>query len=346
MRYIVSIYPDVDEKVRKIIASGGYRDFNHFVNVAIENQMVTEQESLDSSYIEKIPESVERIPSVNNPKVTENVIQLDRLLEIPLQEMVKTMPEPSEDSIIKGPLWGQFYRFLPMKVGLRVLANMSLDVFQPIDKFRDTAADIAEKFHLHLQEMDKKFGKKFGEKLSASFPTGDRKSKKRFMGQFLIYVRPTDGILDGMLPRLKMVNIKKIENQIFVGITRSGLEFAAIKNPMIDKAEAALALSEEEINYLIDHLFKSHNDEANQISTMLKLINEGITSREGLNEKMGEFYKKYHGQWTDAMISTMRAGLLSRLYELRLVSKSKTGLTVTYQLTLKGQQLLKKQEIR
>ncbi len=344
MRYIISISPEMDERIRKLIAKAGYHDFNHFANVALENHIVTEQESYKTSTIENKSKSTTIEPSPITSKVDRDISQIPDLLEIQKGDF-RTLPYPNEDNLVLGPLWGQYYKFLPIKVGLRVLANLNLENFPLVDKYKEITTDVAERFLWHLQDIDRRQARKFGDKLSTSFPKGDKKSRKRFMDQYLIYVRPTDGRLDGMLPRLKMVNIKKAGNSFCIGITQAGLEFSMIENPIIDNQKTSSTLSKKEVDYLLKYIYENLKDEANQISAILAPINDGITSRVGLNKFMRDYYRKSQktgGLWTDAKVDTMRAGLISRLSELGLVSKTKKGVAVIYNLTEEGYNLLEK----
>ncbi|MEM3086356.1 MAG: hypothetical protein QXT68_04355 [Halobacteria archaeon] len=249
------------------------------------------------------------------------------------------VPEPEDSELMGRILWGQHYRFLPSKPALRVLAGLCADGLPTLAVFKDRACEAAEAVGLSLAEKDRTLGKKFGEKFSTSFPEPEEKSRRRYRDQYLAYVRPTDGKVDGLLSRLKFIKIMAEGGTHKVGITKSGLDFAVLQNPVLDGAGNGSLLSDQEADFLIRHIRARIPEEARHMDMMLRLIGEGVASRERLNSRMGEFYRAYQdvdNPWTPAHVNTMRAGLLSRLYELGLVDKTKHGLNVTYWLTERG----------
>jgi hypothetical protein len=220
---------------------------------------------------------------------------------------------------------------------------LSVDEFPSLSVFKERALEVAQVVGEKLGEMDKALGKKHGEKFSASFPELTDKSRRRYSDQYLAYVRPSDGRLDGMLARLKFVNVLKDVGVVRIGITEPGFRFAEFRNPLVDDTGENQALSQEEAAFLIRHIDSNLPSEAQHMRWMMQQIADGVTSRTNLNSKMGEFYAKYQSggrTWTSAHVNTMRAGLLSRLVELGRIATTKKGLEVTYLLTAEGRNLL------
>lgn len=336
MKYIVDVKPSIEAKIRQLLEKGEFSDFNHFANIAIENQILAE--TGQNAWTLKNKNITHNKSSTTIEKARKNN-SLKFLERIKMPKNIKTLSEPLDKEIITGPLWGQFYKFIPAKVGLRILLNLNKENMPFTNDFREIACEIAEAYREKLEADDKKKGRKLGHKLSSGFPTKNPKSRKRYMDQYLLYIRPTDYKLDGMLARLKFINVVEENGSFKVGITKSGLIFANLENPIIDSGNSEQPLSEEEVKFLIGHINKKLNSEGEHIATLLMLLNEGVDSRESLNNKMATFYKKFQMEenpWTEGMINTMRSGLMSRLFEFGFIQKKKQGLNVYYGLTEKG----------
>lgn len=167
---------------------------------------------------------------------------------------------------------------------------------------------------------------------------------KRFATQYLIYVRVISSRLDGFLPSLKMVNILEEDEGTVtkIGLTDFGNEFAKLKNPIMDDS-GVTALSQDEKKFITDHILKNLPNESLHIAHTLNLIKTGTDSRMELNKKLRKFYNKNfpnYVNWSDAVVNTMRAGLLGRIYELGLLGKKKEGKKVQYSVSDDGTRFL------
>jgi hypothetical protein len=77
-----------------------------------------------------------------------------------------------------------------------------------------------------------KFYNKYRTPLS-KLPTNDEKSVKRFVNQYMLYLRTSDLALLGMMPELKLINVISDENRIArIGLTNFGSQFALLQNPL------------------------------------------------------------------------------------------------------------------
>lgn len=360
-KYVVDISLSIERLIRAKVKAGTYDSFNHFVAVALENQLNVEEG--DTSVWPSVAVDWQRetgqayqsptIRMVDQTKhrperslLPQQVDKLFRSLVTTIDAKPKILEEPKDEQLVGTLLWGQFYRFLPGKPALRVLSSMSLNALPSLIAFKEKACNVAQKLGSLLRDNDREKGRKRGEKFSGSFPEPTAKSRRRYKEQYIGYVRPSDGKLDGMLPRLKFINIVKDGDIYKVGLTRPALEFAKLWNPIFDGEGEPQPLSHEEAEFLIKHVIGVLPKEARHMQTMLHLIDSGVSSRTHLNSEMRSFYSKYHDQsqqWSSAMVNTMRAGLLSRLVELGLISKSKSGLTVKYGLTEWGKHILEKE---
>jgi hypothetical protein len=357
-KIIINVPLELERQIRAKVQAGLYGSFDHFVEVALGNQILAE-ESDSPTWPSIVAETRSKGESLNSSTFPESSPSQGLAKQILLQQS-KTQLElialptnvepqlltPPEDSMLMGTLiWGQFYRFLPIKPALRALAFQSQESLPNLASYRERACDVAQTIGTLLSNEDTKLGRKSGEKYSTSFPEPTAKSRRRYMDQYIVYVRTSDGKLDGMMARLKFINVTRDSGTYKIGLTQQGMEFAKLSNRLLDSEAKDNPLSIEEADFLIEHIIANLQSEARHMKAMLQLLHEGVSSRTKLNSKMGEFYSKYqegNSKWTDAHINTMRAGLLSRMVELGLVHKTKLGLEVKYELTERGESVLRK----
>lgn len=329
MRRLVEVDQTLEEKIRKVVLKRKYRDFQHFVTIALENQILAELTD-DNPWVDEKISEIQASPSWSEHQLIQTT-----------DKTVMTLNLPGEAELVGKILWGQYYRFLPVKLAVRVLNNISEQQFPKLYDFWDTCTAEALKLRPSLSKIDQKERTEHGEKLSASFPTNEDKSMKRFAHQYLMYVRSSDGKLDGMMPSLKFVNIKVDNNTVRIGLTKAGLDFSRIKNPILDST-GTQALSQEEKDFLLNHIADNLPKEYEHMMTAISALDSGINSRDELNQTLSKFYSKYYGgdEWSDAVVNTMRSGLFSRMTELGIISREKKGRNVIYELSDDGKRYL------
>jgi hypothetical protein len=339
MRRILEISPAMDERITELINSKGYRDFQHFVSIALENQIIWEKGKLDNQNSwngsqSSIYHEQTRDEDHYNRKDDFAVLKIRDDLEIHRQLL-------QSPQVIRKVLWGQYYRFLPVKVGVRVLYNMYTDRFPNFRDFTAKVRDFAIPLRHRLVKMDKSDNRKFGDLLSASFPAYDEKSVRRFLNQYMLYIRTTDMTPLGMMPDLKFVNIIQENDIIRIGLTNFGNQFATLQNPVLDLNEPE-SLSIDEIHFLLNHIAGELPDEFELMMIALKAIAEGRHTRAELNSILEKCYLRFHEgiTWSETVVNTMRAGLLSRLNEINLVRREKRGKNILYYITDNGNKFI------
>lgn len=239
-------------------------------------------------------------------------------------------------------IWGQINRIFPVKLGLRILGNMQKEKgdFISLKEFHKKAGEIARIIGLQLQKIDKQLKRNRDERVSTALPIGrnDEKAELRYIAHFLASKR-TDGILDGAMARLRFANIQSLnEKEKMIGITNEGLEFAALKNPILDDSpELGRTISDEEADFYIKHIKDNVLEELNPFIHILEIINKGASSVNEIDEEL----KKIKQNWTDIVVTTQRSGALGRMNELGLIKKIKKGIRVSYQISESGEKFLK-----
>jgi hypothetical protein len=352
LRRILDIDPQLELKIEEMIKSKGFRDFHHFTTVALENQVAWEtgNDPTNNDVTNALDLQMSQISKALPPENESLKAAEGDSLRMPSQKTKLThLPIPDNANNI---LWGQYYRFLPVKVGVRVLLNMYTEYFPELSDFTDKVTNVALPFRHQLAKLDRTDRRSFGELLSASFPTHDEKSVKRFVNHYMLYVRTSDMTLLGMMPELKLINVKSDENgKVRIGLTNFGSKFALLENPAIDLNKPE-SLSGDEINFLINHIADNLPAEYEHMIRALTAIEEGKKTRRELNAVLKEYYLKYRKniEWSDTVVNTMRSGLVSRLNELGLVKREKFGKNVRYHMTDTGkkyiQNLSGKEEIK
>ena len=345
LRRILDIDPQLELKIEGIIRAKGFRDFHHFATVALENQVAWETGDITGNGVTntldlQISQLNKAVPP-GNEALEAALTANENLLRMPSQEpKLSHLPLPENaDSI----LWGQYYRFLPVKVGVRVLLNMYTEHFPELRDFTEKVTNVALTLRHQLAKLDRMDRRSFGELLSATFPTNDEKSVNRFVNQYMLHLRTSDMTLLGMMPELKLINVKSDGEGIArIGLTNFGSQFALLQNPAIDLTKPE-SLSGDEINFLLNHIADNLPAEFEHMTIALKAIEDGKKTRDDLNAALKGYYSHYHkgSEWSDTVVNTMRSGLFSRLNELGLVRREKYGKYIRYHITDMGKKYVK-----
>lgn len=321
MKIIIELSKDMEQKISELIRGESFKNFNHFIEVACRNQLMAEGGEV--AWATPVPHSESEDLAETE---TYHLHKAHKLIELPSHEVV-TSASIDETSVAFSdqPLWGQYYRFLPMIAGLRVLTNLCSHGPVEIKVFHEAAARAARRFRLHLENLDRHNDKKVGEKLATSFPTGKKASLKRYTSQFLVDVRSTDGRMVGLMARLLFASVE-IENATYrVVPTPAGLEFAMLFNPVIDGNDPRQPLSDEESRFLLKHICRDVEVECSHMLRLLESLRDGPSGGEDLNDRMRTYYSAFQrdgSKWSDAMVNTMRSGVTSRLSEVGLVTRT------------------------
>jgi len=89
----------------------------------------------------------------------------------------------------------------------------------------------------------------------------------------------------------------------------------------------------------LNHIIQKVPGEAMTFYLILDLINKEVREGYDLNIKIKNVVPS---TWTDDFINTQRVGAISRLYELGLITKSKTGKFVDFDMSDRGREYLEK----
>lgn len=344
MKVIIDLPETTLDHLREIITRHGYQNTREFVSVAIENQIELEQGSGDH---ESLIDLETAIGTADSPY--RNRSHLVRRADF---NVIPTVPPPALERLDKGPLWGQYNRIFPIKIVLRVLANLlqqrvnqredSLEepdnAWVHLETVYETSASIAREVGRKLHTEDQLASRDRAGKLAVALPTGDdpEKSLNRFQSHFIGDVE-RDGDLTGAAPRLQFVDLRR-DPSLRMGLTDAGRDFAQLWNPLLDGVSTAdHSLSDDECTFYLSHVRANLPDEWNAMLTLLHAITNGENRPTDLDSRVGAL----DSTWSDAQASTIRSGLVGRMCELGLLHRERVGQRgIAYTLTDEGDQFV------
>jgi len=337
MKYVVEMRPELAERIQTLVSKRKYDSVSQFAVAAIENQLLLEEGSEEQlGRLIAQGRDIETVTTSEDKKV-----DIKSLLSLNFDpKRVKVVPPPDPGRTPTDCLWGQYNRIFPVKIVVRVLANLlkdeeaiGLTVFQPY------AILAAREIGSILKKKDREHKRKYGELLSSALPTSrdSKKTDKRFLSHFVGYLTRA-GRIEGAPAALKFVNVfDDSEGNQKIGLTQAGLTFALLDNPVLDKNDFERTLDKKESDFYIKHVFNNLEREGEVTSTILKAIAKGESNPSKLSTALGSFSRG----WSAEMTNTIRAGVISRSHELGLVDRIRQGVRVSYTLTEYGQEILK-----
>lgn len=331
MRYIIELPVSKVQAIKSLIDNKKYGSIQSFILTAIENQL----------YLEKQPAENLISAQIENRSTEENYdkYSLGSLVSKPPSELsgVVTVEEPQPSALSAETLWALYNRVFPVKISLRVLLNMlksnpTEDGYINLWSVQDSATAEARQLRRKLIRIDKKTRRGHGEKLSTGLPRKGNRSRDRFKAHFVGSINSKKH-LEGAPAILRFVNIRRdAQGRPQIGITKAGLEFAFLENPIFDRADCTHTLSKEESEFYLQHISEKLPKEYALSIGLLSAINAGHNTPDELNEEITRLDSNVKEREAHAV----RSSLTGRLSELGLLTRKRFGLKVTYILTNRG----------
>ena len=233
-------------------------------------------------------------------------------------------------------LWGQFNRFLPIKMTLRTLLAISHGEEVSMSDWQKKVRMNAATWREHLRAQDKKLRIKRGTQLASAFPTEEDKSLNRFIDHFTAVIRGTIGPVDGMAAELGFIEVNV--NTKMVKLTKIGYEYVMLWNPVIDiEDETESPMSGEERNWMKNHLKTHLVKEYKFMVNIMKAIAAGQDTRLELLAETVKLYGPHSGRgWNEDLVSTYQGGALARATALGMIGRRWEYRKVHYILTDSG----------
>ncbi len=335
MRIIVDLPEYLVRQVRELIGEARYGDISSFLVTSIENQLMLDGTDVESGTV-----------LLGEPDGWHASRRPPLLADMPYArgDYSRAQPVPLHNWEERGEadwLWGQVNKILPIKFAVRLLANeMTRTERVPVlEDFAEKAGAAARAFGLSLKAVDEREGHRPGGKLSTAFPVSDKidRTQQRFRSQFIGHLAG-NGRKSGALPELNFGNIIEHNGRTGIGLTRSGLDFAALPNPLLDERDYHLFLSDQEIDFYLDHIQRRVPWEASAFALILSIVTDGIRDRQHVNSAIRE---RLAANWSPVEVNTQRAGTMSRMFDLRLLTTERDGRRVEYRPTERGERWLR-----
>ncbi|MFC2081998.1 hypothetical protein ACFLR0_02320 [Candidatus Bipolaricaulota bacterium] len=333
--HILDISVETLAIINKLISLGKYESVDQFLAISLRNQLVIEnvsQQETRSNVREEREVPVEEPPR----NVTAHSIKRRSewsAVSVDLEQL------PSQEGITE-PLWGQYYRYLPLKLALRVIAAHAMSDPVDLEQATDlatTEAAILSGLLRHADDLRKPLGLL---SLSVGFPNGrnPEKSRNRYASQY-VGAFSRSGQLYGFASDIGFLVHPENSGETAIQLTSAGARFTAISNPILDNGDLNEPLSSEEVDYLLGRIAARMPGERIQLSGVLKSISEGASDPSELRECMAEIYRNELRQmwqknpWSDNKVALMVSGATSRLIEMGHVERKRQGQHVSYVLT-------------
>jgi hypothetical protein len=315
--HLIDISPADLAKVRALIAENRFGSIEEFLLTAVRNQLLLESHGYAASESSTLSEAVP--PNIRSQKWN--------LAAVPPETASLSADQPP-----RGPLFGQYYRFLPLKFVLRFVAAKTTLGPASVTDLEEELGKEGTQLALQLRAVQA------GDlALSTGFPSDERdgrKSRDRFTAQYLGRSTST-GAMGGFGFALGLLGtgggIDKATVQ--VGLTKAGIAFLKLENPVLDRGEHQ-PLSDSETSFLWEIIGTRLPDERDHMMETVRAIRTGANTPTTLAAALGTFYKnRFSGEdWSDAKVSLTRSGVVSRLSEMNLVEPEKVGSRVTYEV--------------
>ena len=367
---------EVDRKTKDImdqmVSYGAYRDYSELLSVSIANQLLLHSAQVPeartaSVQSNSIQPSTEAKPELSQPAESVGIAISDlpevRESSIPNFFLIggndaagiEFAPLPN-DAFAAGMeisadrwIFGQHNKLLPVKANVRALLNLlrtatkqsGVELEEASRQIANEAARLGEA----LRRSDTDFKRSRDESLALAFPSSEPsnsdKSRLRYASQFVGSVS-REGRMTGLLIDLKLVNIDR-HKPPRIRLTEPGFRFAKLHNPILDVGVEIQQerFSPEEIDFMLRHIQSHLPVEQFAFSATLNAITDGSNTPEMLDAALKKYLPdRKEKPFTLAFLTTQRAGVISRMADLGLVTRTRSGPNVTYVATERANQLL------
>lgn len=357
----VNLSDKLIQDIRALVENGLYASLESFVEIGAINQLALERGSTPAEIIEKGHRADNPLPprkAAGKPKTTptkqpaagqkrtggdkivkaaaiEPVTQDDaavlfKRLAKPLSE---TLPPPHPMPVAPQAgerIFGQVNRLFPVKFVCRWLAgNAGAERQWP--KFTAVAAMIADDagtLGSLLDLWDQKQQRERGGEMATALPRRkNNASLDRFSSQFIARITRSSDIAQGAVFQYDLARFEDAS----IALTEQGAAFASFDNPILDAHDekAAVTLSDAEAAFLIAHIRRWVPTEWSDMRTVLNAVQAGKATPTEVSEAVR---RELPSDWSASMVQTHVSGVIARLGDIRLLSRTWQGRNVRYDL--------------
>lgn len=286
------------------------------------------------------PEIVPFIVDASEREVDSNVFGGMRVSDIDFGTVAAPAIHSCDEDTI---LWGQFSRFLPIKVSLRILAGMTRDNTPvPMYDWFTSVFDWAPLVRTYLRTVDKENRIPRGEQFASGFPKQVAKSVNRYLNHSCASIY-NDGTVVGFPAHLGFIHVEgdgEFEDRL-VSLTKAGLEYVELSNPVIDEGSTSISMSIEESQFMMDQIEMSLPASWGFLRFVLSSVSDGEDTPNKLSSAITRLYGRGTSRnWNDKQVPTYRTGAIGLLGDMGLISRTWNFRSVTYGITDKGKEVL------
>lgn len=227
-------------------------------------------------------------------------------------------------------IFGQVNRLFPLKLVCRWLATTA-DEEGEWPKYATIAAplsDDAGTIGSLLDDWDNALERERGGELATALPRRkNNASLDRFLSQFVARITRASEISEGAVCQYSFARFEDST----LALTEQGMAFAALQSPILDAydKESRSALSKDEAEFLASHIRTWVPTEWSDMRTVLGAVQAGKASP---TEVATAVRVELPPDWSESMVQTHVSGVIARLGEIRLLSRSWQGRNVRYEL--------------
>lgn len=352
---------DTKKRLDHLVRTGQYRDYAEVIVSAIKNETLLQQKltheggavvfdvrvDTESLQVNEVAAAEKIVPSPRKQKGIPSVFSAS---SVP-KSAPKIAPIPPDTWGMRQEvpldkwIFGQYNRLFPGKANCRALTNLLTGSPEGV-LIEEAGLQIAKQawdLRDYLAQIDERYDLDRDNSLCIAFPDNSGKSCLRYVNQFFCSMN-SQGQLSGLLFDLKLVNRGEGPKSRLL-LTEPGWCFARLNNPILDGVQTrpSGSLSDEEVDFLINHIVTSVPVENFAYRAILDAIQSGANTPETMDEALKKYLPRdSQRKLSKGFCASQRSGAVSRMADLRLLGRKREGLRVTYLVTERGKAFLGK----
>lgn len=240
-------------------------------------------------------------------------------------------------------LFAMYNKLLPAKANCRALCSLAESSGNGVELETATGKIAHEALLLgdYLLTWDSKLGLNRDSSLATAFPTSTRdvdKSVGRYGNQFVANLNKY-GKLTGLLFALKLINYRRTKGNTFIHLTEPGWRFARMENPVLDGDDLSdsMRFSDNEIDFLLEHIAKCVPAEDSAYRAILKLVQDDVNTPDAIDQELQSTVSDEDKERVSvSYLVSQRSGAVSRMSDLDLIRRVRNGVAITYEATPRG----------
>lgn len=311
-----------------------------------KKDILVKEESKSRNSIGSLNKQKSSIPAIFTLENLEcDLSEIPEIEAIPLGEI--------KEYSVNHWIFGMYNRLLPAKANCRALAKFIIErgghgipIKDQVEKIAYRIAEEAALLGDYLRKHDENFNLKRDDGLSTAFPGStprDEKSRLRYATQFVARIDST-GDVSGLLSDLRLIE-KTESDKPSIRLTKPGWEFALQENPVLDNLQDKPVdkFFDQEVDLIISHICGNVPTEVSAFFSIMSLLSSGKKAPHEIDKALLDLYVSKNEEDEDkklARIATQRAGVTSRMIDLKIIFRERNGTKLTYSITDKGKVVL------